>query len=300
MKSGVVNVGGIELAFDQFGRDGDPVILLMMGNSAPGIVWPDRFCEVLADAELRVIRYDQRDTGLSTYVDFEERPYTLDDLVGDAFGLLDCLGIERCHIAGLSQGGVTALRAGLKHPERVASITTLMSSPDLGPKNDAFTGKPEEPGQLPRPAPDYVRAVIALNSVPAQSDEDAARRFVENFRLAAGPKSPFDEGFWLAMGRAVVARRHAELAKMANHSNHSKAQIATAALTAADLARLDLPCLLIHGSMDPIFPPAHAEWAAAMLPRAELSVIPDMGHALDPAFIEPVASRIAAFVRQAS
>jgi pimeloyl-ACP methyl ester carboxylesterase len=229
-------------------------------------------------------------------VDFGTHPYTLDDLVDDAFGLLDRLDVRVAHWVGLSQGGNMAYLAGLKCPARVASITALMSSPDLGPKNDAFTGKPDKAGQLPRPAADYVRAVVSLNSTPATSDEEIAERFMENFRLAAGGKSPFNRDFWLAMGRAVAARKHSQHAKMANHSNHSKAQMATAPLAAEDLARLIPPCLVIHGEMDPIFPPAHAEWAASNLQNAELSIIADMGHALDPAFFEPVVDRLRAFL----
>ncbi len=296
MKSGTANGNGLELAFDQFGDGGNPAILLIMGNSAPGIVWPDRFCEVLADAGFCVIRYDQRDTGLSAYVDFEAHPYSLTDLVDDAFALLDHLGIRKAHFVGLSQGGNTALLAGLKSPSRVASLTTVMSSPDMEPKNDAFTGKPARPGQLPPPDPDYVSAVISLNSTPTQSDEDVAERFMQNFRLAAGPKSSFDEDFWLALGHGVAKRRRAQHAKMANHSNHSKAQMATAPLTASDLARLKMPCLVIHGEMDPIFPPAHAVWSASNLVRAELCIVPDMGHALDPAYFDAAASRIGTFL----
>ena len=297
MKSDVLSVNGVQLAFDTFGRDDAPAILLMMGNSAPGIVWPEAFCQALAAAGFRVIRYDQRDTGFSTYLDFDKNPYTLCDLVEDAVSLLEGLGIQAAHFVGLSQGGNTALLAGLHHPSRVASITTLMSSPDLGPKNDAFMGLPERIGQLPRPDMAYVNAVIDLNSAPTRSDEDAADRFMRNFKLAAGPKSPFDQEFWMELGRAVTARRNGDPAKMANHSNHSKAQKATAGLTEDDLRRLAKPCLVIQGEMDPIFPTGHTEWAAANLPDAQLCIIPNMGHALDPAFFEPVASRIRTFLR---
>jgi pimeloyl-ACP methyl ester carboxylesterase len=298
MRSGCVAVGAVDLAFDQFGRDGDPAILLLMGNSAPGLVWPDRFCALLAEARFRVIRFDQRDTGLSSQVDFTRSPYSLHDLVDDAVGLLDRLGLATAHMVGLSQGGVLALLAALRHPARVGHIATIMSSPDLGPKNDAFTGRPEIPGELPRPAPDYVRAVIALNSAAETSDAAVAERFMENFRLAAGGRSPFDEPFWRSLGHAVATRRHGPHAAMANHSNHAKAQMATPPLAADDLARVKQRCLVLHGDMDPIFPLAHAVWAASRLPHAELAVIPDMGHALDPSFFAPVAARLVSFLTE--
>ncbi|WP_160003891.1 alpha/beta fold hydrolase [Rhizobium sp. 18055] len=295
MTSDKVSVSGIELAFDQFGRPGDPTILLMMGNSAPGLVWPDEFCEALATLNFRVVRYDQRDTGLSTYVDFERSSYTLDHLVDDAIGLLDALGVHQAHLVGLSQGGNLALRAGLVHPSRVASITTMMSSPDLGPKNDAFAGRPPKSNALPGPAANYVQAVISLNSAPACTDTEVAERFVENFRLAAGPKSPFDQASWNAIGDAFAFRRLGQRAAMANHSNHGRAQAASPSLTSDDLALLSKPCLIIHGECDPIFPIEHAHWAKSHIDGAELLVVADMGHALDKAFIPEIVDRIGFF-----
>ncbi len=295
MKSGMAHVNGLELAYDGFGHEGHPAVLLLMGNSAAGLVWPDRLCKSLADCGYHVIRYDQRDTGLSSYLDFEKQPYTLHDLVDDAFGLLDELGIEAAHFVGLSQGGNIAYLAGLSRPSRVLSITSIMSSPDLRAKNDAFTGQPAREGQLPRPAAEYVSAVISLNSSPAGSDEEIAIRFMENFRLAAGSRSPFDETFWLILGRAMAKRTRSD-AKMANHSNHSKAQIATAPLTAVDLGQVAQPCLIVHGDMDPIFPLAHAQWAHAHLSDAQLCLVSDMGHALDPAFFETIVERLSMFL----
>lgn len=295
MKSGTAHVNGLELAYETFGHDGHPAVLLLMGNSAPGVVWPDHFCTTLAQCGYFVIRYDQRDTGLSSYLNFEDQPYTLHDLVDDAFRLLDELEIAIAHFVGLSQGGNIAYLAGLSKPSRVASITSLMSSPDLRPKNDAFIGRAPIDRQLSRPSPDYVRAVIALNHTPAESEEAVAIRFMENFRLAAGPTSPFDEAFWLRMGRAVAGRTRTG-AMVANYSNHSKAQIATAPLTAANLSQVGQPCLIMHGEMDPIFPPEHAKWAASNLKNGQLYLVPKMGHALDPAFIEALVLRLAEFL----
>jgi pimeloyl-ACP methyl ester carboxylesterase len=297
MKIAIAEVGNLELAYEVFGEPSDPAVLLLMGNSAPGLVWPDAFCTAIAGAGYQVIRYDQRDTGLSSYFDFATTPYSLRDLVDDAFALLDRLGITAAHLVGLSQGGNTAYLAALAAPQRVLSVVTMMSSPDLGPKNDAFSGRPELPGQLPRPAADYVSAVIELNAKLPAGGEETARLFMENFRLAAGPQSAFDEIFWLELGRAVASRkRGGEAAKMANHSNHSKAQMATPPLSEADLSRIVTPCLVIHGSGDPIFPVAHAEWTVEKLKNSEFRMIPDMGHALDPAYFGIVSEAVVDFL----
>ncbi len=294
-------LGPIALLCESFGNAAHPAVLLLMGNSAPGLVWPDAFCTGLAGAGFYVLRFDQRDTGLSSYVDYEASPYTLAALARDALGVLDGFGIARAHVVGLSQGGVLAYRMALLAPERLISIATVMSSPQLHPKTNAFRGLPPVAGELPRPDPAYVAAVIALNAVAPVGLEAAAKRFVDNFRLAKGPRSPFDEAAWAALGHAFatrpLARQDGLTAAIANASNHARAQAATPELTADELAGLTLPLLNIHGGGDPIFPPQHARWAAQIVPGARLLLIADMGHALDPAFFAPVAAALEAFWR---
>ena len=294
-----IDANGVRLFCEVFGGADDPLMLLVMGNSAPGLVWPDEFCELLARAGFRVVRFDQRDTGLSTFVDFDAAPYTLNDLVDDAFALMAGIGALRAHVVGLSQGGVIAYRMALAQPARVSSLAILMASHDLRPKNDAFADAAGRLGELPRPSPEYVLKVIALNAEPPKDEREVARRFVENFRLAKGPRSPFDEVAWQALGRAFAAlpslRDDRLTPTMANNSNHALAQKGTKALTNADLASIRMPVLLIHGSDDPIFPVEHARAAEKALPRANLQVIECMGHALDPAFYEPIVDALRDF-----
>ncbi|MDR5782352.1 alpha/beta hydrolase [Caballeronia sp. LZ065] len=294
-----LQANGVELHVEVFGSRSDPVTLLLMGNSAPGLVWPDRFCEALAATGLCVVRFDARDTGLSTYIDFDEAPYTLEDLAADAFAVLDGLGARSAHVIGLSQGGVIGYWMALQQPERLCSLTVMMSSADLRPKNDAFAGLTPRAGELPRPSADYVAQVIALNASAPVTAEALAQRFVDNFRLAAGPRSPFDEHTWLTLGRAYAAqlmrRTDGLSAKLANNSHHALAQKRSRMLQSNELASLHVPVLLIHGSDDPIFPLEHAQWAASVIPGARLHVVDAMGHALDPAFFEPVLAALASF-----
>lgn len=295
-----IRAKGVSLYAESFGNPADPSILLVMGNSAPGLLWPDAFCEMLSGRGFHVIRFDQRDTGLSSYVDFDHAPYTLEDLSRDAIAVLDGLDVRKAHVVGMSQGGVLACLLARDHADRVASLTMLMSSVDLGPKNAAFSGRPPQAGGLSQPAPDYVAAVIALNSVTPQTEAEAARQFVENFRLAKGQESPFDEAAWQKLGEDVAAiprRRSDKLsARMANNSNHRRAQMATPPLAAGDLAAIGVPALVLHGTADPIFPPDHGRWSASHIPDARLRFIPDMGHALDPAFFDGIADELAGFV----
>jgi pimeloyl-ACP methyl ester carboxylesterase len=291
-----IRATGVELYYEAFGSRMDPAALLVMGNSAPGLVWPDEFCAMLAASGLYAIRFDARDTGLSTYVDFNQAPYTLDDLVEDAFALLDGIGVSRPHVIGLSQGGVIGYRMAIKRPQRLLSLAVMMSSADLRPKNDAFAGSDAREGELPRPSPDYVPKVVALNANAPTTISEVAERFVENFRLAAGPRSPFDEGAWQALGRAFaelpLSRNDGLSPTLANNSNHALAQKRTPALTPDELASIKLPVLVIQGSDDPIFPVEHARWAASVIPGARLHVIDAMGHALDPAFFNSIVGAL--------
>ncbi len=138
--------------------------------------------------------------------------------------------------------------------------------------------------------------VIAVNARPPASDAEAVTQLVENFRLAKGPVSPFDEPFWRALMTRFVerpkARRDGRTAKVANHGNHSRAQAATAPLSLEDLARIRAPTMIVHGTHDPIFPRAHADAAARAIPGARLVLVEGMGHALDPAFFDPVTRAI--------
>ena len=301
-QQGFIHANRMELFYERLGRTTDPPVLLLMGNSLPGFGWPDVFCHRLASSGFCVIRFDQRDTGLSTYIDFDTAPYTLDDLMNDAFALLDSLGIERVHLAGLSQGGVVAYGMALKQPARVLSLATLMSSTDLRPKNDAFAGAPVREGELPRPSAEFVVQALALNATPPATPEDVATQFVENFRLAKGPRSPFDEQAWRALGQRVAAvpslRRDRLTAAMATNGNHTRAQKASPTLQRNEIAALKQPVLIVHGGGDPIFPVAHARWASAIIPNAKLLVIEDMGHAFDPAFFTPIADALTSFWRQ--
>jgi pimeloyl-ACP methyl ester carboxylesterase len=147
-----VKANGVELEYESFGREGDPVVLLVMGLGAQLTLWPDALCEKLTVKGFRVIRYDNRDVGLSTKFDAAGLPdmaqifagaakpaYTLDDMAADAVGLLDALKIEKAHIVGASMGGMIAQLIAANHPEKTLSLTSIMST----------TGNPAVPPATP-------------------------------------------------------------------------------------------------------------------------------------------------------
>jgi pimeloyl-ACP methyl ester carboxylesterase len=296
MAENIVSSNGITLCYEAFGNKNNPAVLLIMGNSAQGIMWPNEFCEALAMQNRYVIRFDNRDTGLSSCIDFAMNPYNLMDLASDALSILDMLEIQRAHIVGLSMGGSIAQLLAMHHQDRVLSITTMMSSPDLSIKNDAFAGKDTSSAKLPPPKQEFVNAAIALNKTVPITKLDKINQLVENWHLANGDKASFDKSYWFRLNEKALQRQElnpdAKSLKFANHGNHSKAQMATSEPSLKTLPLIRVPTLVIHGVEDPIFPPAHAEKMAELIPDAKLLIIKQMGHALNPIFFNKITQAI--------
>ena len=263
---------GIELEYDEFGDPGDPTLLLIMGFSAQMTYWHERFCQSLAGAGYHVVRFDNRDVGLSSRVtggptpdlgaalggDTSSASYTLDDMADDAAGLLDALGIEDAHVVGASMGGMIAQLVATRHPAKVRSLCSIMST----------TG---DPG-VGQPSPE---AMGALLTPPPQSAEEAAQRGWEVSNVIGSPGFPRDE--------AEVRRRSSE-AWTRSHDPDGVSRQLLAILASPDrtpaLCSLDMPTLVIHGAEDPLVNPSGGEATAKAVPGCELLIIEGMGHDL--------------------
>jgi pimeloyl-ACP methyl ester carboxylesterase len=271
-----VEANGIRIEYETFGDAAGRPLLLVMGLAQPMIVWPERFCELLADRGHFVVRFDNRDSGRSTT--FEDAgaptafgtalrfwtgrpiraPYTLDDMVDDAAGLLDALGIERVHLVGASMGGIISQGFAVEYPRRTASLTSIMAN----------TGNP-------RYAMPKLRALlVALRRPPAER-----RAFVEYsvklWRTIGSPGFPYREDF--------VRRRAARIHDRGNSPTGLARQLVAVAAAGdrrRDLARITCPTLVLHGEDDPLIPVAAGRETARAVPRAELLTFPGMGHDL--------------------
>ncbi|MBM6582387.1 alpha/beta hydrolase [Microvirga sp. BT689] len=294
----IVKGNGIDLAYDSFG-DGADAILLVAGLGTQMIRWTVPFCEALAARGYRVIRFDNRDSGCSTHFhhcappDFHalaaalmagqrpDVPYTLQDMAADAIGLLDALVIDRAHIVGRSMGGMIAQIMASEHPERVLSLTSIMSS----------TGNP----MLPQAAPD----VMAMMTRPAPDPVSDEAGFIAH-RLAfarriAGNGQGFDEG----AHRLLIL----EETRRAYDPGGSARQIAAMAVTGdrrSRLATVTAPTLVIHGADDPLILPACGRDTAASIPNADLMLINGMGHDVPPALDRTVIEAIDRTARRSS
>ncbi len=268
------SANGIELEYESFG-DGPPVVLVM-GIGCQLILWPDGFCEALAARGYRVVRFDNRDVGLSTKLHSlgvppvrellarsmlglpVEAPYDLGDMADDTVGLLDALGIDRAHVVGASMGGMIAQTMALQHPHRLASMTSVMSSPG-GRRN--IVGKP--------------KALKTLLSKPPRTREEATEHHVAAWRVLAGPGFPFDEAGTRARGGLVFDRGHYP----PGFARQFAAILASGDRRAA-LRFVRTPTLVIHGDGDPLIPLRAGFATARAIPGARLEIVRGMGHDL--------------------
>ena len=266
---------GIELEYETFGDPQAQPLLLIAGLGAQMLSWDEEFCRLLAGRGFYVIRFDNRDVGLSTWMG---GGYTLDDMAADAVGLLDALSIRAAHIVGASMGGFIAQLVALNHPERALTLTSIMS----GPNGDDQV-QPTEEGRsvLFAPAPDNREGRIELG--------------VWAKRKLVGPADPFDDDY----ERARIVRAVDRGSNPAGFVRQLQA-IGVAEGRLERLATLRVPTLVIHGDADILIPVENGRLVAAAIPGARLIEIDGMGHDLPRRIWSQVADAIAELARQAT
>lgn len=289
---------GIELEYEEFGEPGAPPLVLIMGLGTQMIAWPDSLCTALANAGLRVIRFDNRDVGLSTRFDGVQAPgpvklelmrmlrrksvvpYTLGDMAQDAVGLLDCLGLNRAHVAGASMGGMIAQLLAIANPGRVASLCSIMST----------TGNRRLPGPKLR-----VTRHMFLSRPPRGDRERYISHAVKTLRLIGSPGFPTSDEDWRAM-----VERHVQRSYYPEGFRRHLAAILTSGDRSAALRSLAMPAMVIHGTDDPLIPAAAGRHTADMIPGARLEMIKGMGHDLAESLCPQLARLMASHAHAAS
>lgn len=275
-----IQANGISLEVEDSGGSGEPV-LLIMGLGGQLIHWPAALVQALVDAGYRVLRFDNRDSGLSTHqvgdpapsipwvaaqawLGLDARvPYTLSDMAADALGVLDALGVRCAHVVGMSMGAMIGQRLTLAAPERVCTLTSIMGS--SGARG------------LMKPSAEVLKA--AASKPRGHSDLQALASYYHRFFTAissptfAPPEAALREAFELTL------RRHPpDMAATCRQL----AAILTDGERAEMLARIHCPTQVIHGAEDPLLPVGCGEDTARRIPGARLHIIPDMAHDLAP------------------
>jgi pimeloyl-ACP methyl ester carboxylesterase len=260
----IVHANGVELCVQTFGSAGAAPVLLIAGAASSMLYWQQEFCERLAAGSRFVIRYDHRDTGRST-TDPPGRPsYTAIDLIDDVIGVLDALQLPRAHLVGLSMGGGLAPVAAVQHPERVASLTLIATSP----------GGPGEGDDLPSMSDRTVAEFEAVPEPDWADRESVIEHLVEQERLCAARSQPFDAAGMRA-DMARVVDRSPSIRSMFNHF-----AVGGGESYRKRLGEIAAPTLVLHGDEDPIFPPPHGVALAAEIRNARLITLPGVGHEL--------------------
>lgn len=279
-----VKSNGITLEYETAGDPADATLFMIMGLGAQLVAWDDELVDAFATRGFYVVRFDNRDVGLSTWFDDAGTPdilglfsgesgpaYSLADMADDAAGLLDALGIAAAHVFGVSMGGMIAQSLAIRHPDRVRTLTSVMST-----TGDPSVGRP------------HLQAVEALLA-PAPADRDGAvEAALASWRVIGSPGFPFHEDR-IAASAAVAYDR-------AFHPDGMARQLAAILGSpdrTPDLAALTVPTLVIHGDSDPLVDPSGGKATAAAVPGATLWNIPGMGHDLPPEIFAELVERVA-------
>ncbi len=284
----IARANGIDICYEIFGEPTAEPMLLIMGLGAQMVLWDDAFCEQLAARGFRVIRFDNRDIGQSGKLTGGKRltalellklrflkipvdaPYKIIDMARDTTSLMDVLGIKSAHLVGASMGGMIAQEIAIDFPQRVRSLTSIMST----------TGNPKIPGPTRE-------AAAILMAPPPKSHDEFIERFAKTWKVLRAGSFPEDE----ALDRARAERTFARGLNPAGAGRQLRAILASGSRKQR-LRTVKAPTLVIHGTLDPLVRPEGGKDTAASIPGAKLLMIERMGHALPipmwPAIIEAI------------
>ena len=277
----IVASANAQIRCQSFGHPDDPALLLMMGQMASMLWWPEELCERLAATGRFVIRYDNRDTGLSTSYPPGEPPYVAADLAADAVAVLDGHGLDAAHLVGMSMGGALAQIVALTRPERVLTLTLIST-----------TLADDTNGVLPGPTDRYLEHMKAGEEVDWSDPHAIGAYIVTDAEELASTRHGFDSAATIEFVHTDLQRARSPQS-LINHAMLPSDEDAPGAL-----ADIDAPTLVIHGNADPMLPVAHGEALATAIPGAALLVIEGGGHELHPGdwdeYVQAIAEHTAA------
>ncbi|HEX8045762.1 alpha/beta fold hydrolase [Rhizobium sp.] len=265
MSERIIIADGVEIATQAFGDPSHQPTLLIMGAMASMLWWPEAFCRRLATHGRYVIRYDNRDTGLSTFYEPGSSPYTMNDMAEDAMRVLDAYGIDSAHLIAMSLGGMIAQITALADPARVKTLTLISTTP-IGIDTSA----------LPQTSDSYMEHAAAGESIDWTDDAQVIDFIVKDTQMIAGTAHPYDE----ASARDLVEHDVKRAKNFISATNHFMLKGGDAGKN--KLSGLAAPLLIIHGTADPIFPVEHGELLAETVEGAKLLRLKDGGHEIHP------------------
>jgi pimeloyl-ACP methyl ester carboxylesterase len=298
MRMPQLDVNGLKIEFDTFGNDSGEAILLIMGLGAQMTTWSPEFCEALAKHGHYVIRFDNRDVGLSTKLDGARSPhqmryalnyfmkvplgapYTIRDMASDAAGVLDALSISTAHVVGASMGGIIAQLMAVHYPQRVKTLTSIMST--SGARG------------LPQARRDVMQHIFMKR--PKVGGRNALlEHSVQSMKMIASPGFPRSEQEWRVLLSASLARSY-----YPQGFQRQLAAVVSDGSRVERLKKISRPTLVIHGREDPLVPVACGVDTARHIDGARLEIIEGMGHDIPPQLIDKLTNLIASHVRDSA
>ncbi len=282
-----VTANGIRIHYESRGDESNETILLIMGLGAQMTRWSDEFVDRFVKRGYRVVRFDNRDVGLSEKLEAAGSPdipgivaalhahakppaaYTLDEMAADAVGVLDALGIAKAHIVGASMGGMIAQLVAADYPERTLSLTSIFST----------TGHPD----LPRATPEAMAVLNARGPAPTEDMEGYLAHSVRSARTIGSPGYPFDEATVRANSKRDAERSYYPVGFLRQY-----AAVMASSERRGKLATITAPTVVIHGDADPLVPVTGGRDTAANIKGADLRIIPGMGHDIPPELYDTI------------
>jgi len=282
------NIERVHIWYETFGKKEDPALLLIMGGGCQGIIWPTTLCNRLAQQGFFVIRYDHRDIGFSSSIDYEKNPYDLMDLAKDAIGILDDLQIRKAKVVGISMGGLIATLLGAHFSDRIDSIVLLATTSDFSTFLDPSENNPSS---LPKPKKEcleYLNYTLAKLDLVSTKEEKIAL-YLRGWEILNGAETDFDKNLY----RQLITESIDRMQYSQGYNNQTLAMKASLKKLKEALPLIDVPTCIIHGTQDPFFSIEHGEALAKSIYGAQLFLFKGMGHNLNPLFYDDLIQVIA-------
>lgn len=282
---------GLTLWTESFGNQKNPPVLLIMGAMNQGIFWPDEFCVRFAAAGFHVIRYDHRDTGKSSRVDFQHAPYDLDILAEDAIEVIRAYKAEQPIVIGLSMGGYIAQLVAIRHPGIAGKLVLISTSADQRPYMAATMGQSTAEFTLPVPEKRFLDFIESMRLHPPQTSAEMMSSASEGWAVTYGGQRPYPRTD-VEQALRLAGERTADQSA----SFHHAFAVAASPDRLQSVKSIAAPTLVIHGRYDPCFPLAHGEYLAKHIPDAKLQVF-EMGHSFMWSWDEEILDAVVDFIR---
>jgi len=259
---------------ESVGDNKNPAVILIMGAMNQGLFWYDSFCQKIADSGFFVIRFDHRDTGFSSVVDFQKDPYSLDDLTSDVVEVLDGYNIAKANIVGISMGGYIGQLLAINYPNRIETLTLISTTADQRPYMDATMGDFNNKYELPYPNQKFIDYIENSKNNPPKNDEEFRNSQIQGWKIFFGHELINED-----LGELT---RLIDLSNKRNKSKFSPFNHGLAVAKSKDrleiVKKISAPTLIIHGENDVCFRVEHSQFLQKNIPNSKLEIIKNMGH----------------------